>query len=97
MWRFDPPYPSFTLVMAKVESPTFDPSRLPPYRSSFLERFHPYPRSSGQRAEDIFLVRASYGLALASRAPTRLRRSGLTTDTARARRHRGSRDRRPQR
>ena len=57
LWRFDPPYPSFALVMDKLESQTFDPSRLPSYRSSFLDRFHPYPRPPGQRAEEIFMVR----------------------------------------
>ncbi|KAI0807551.1 hypothetical protein C8Q74DRAFT_72686 [Fomes fomentarius] len=43
-WRFDPPYPSFALVMAKAQQQSFDPSRLPSYRSSFLERHqsHPY-------------------------------------------------------
>lgn len=36
-----PPYPSFSLVMASMET---YPLRLPAYRSSYLNRHHPYPR-----------------------------------------------------
>ncbi|KAI0748161.1 hypothetical protein C8Q80DRAFT_1270601 [Daedaleopsis nitida] len=32
--------------MSKAQAHNFDPSRLPAYRSSFLERFHPYGRAA---------------------------------------------------
>ncbi|RDX56736.1 hypothetical protein OH76DRAFT_413064 [Lentinus brumalis] len=42
MWRFDPPYPSFTLVMSQSSRPLTD-------RPSFVERYHPYARKTGPR------------------------------------------------
>lgn len=52
--RIDPPYPSFTSIMVKME-PSF---RLPTYRSTHAARFHPYPRGGPRRleAEDLFTV-----------------------------------------
>ncbi|OBZ75361.1 hypothetical protein A0H81_04317 [Grifola frondosa] len=38
-----PPYPSFALALSKLNQ---DSMRLPSYRESHLERYHPYPRCS---------------------------------------------------
>ncbi|KAJ3557009.1 hypothetical protein NM688_g1708 [Phlebia brevispora] len=38
----DPPYPSFSLVMTTMDR--YYPFRLPAYRSSYMNRYHPYPR-----------------------------------------------------
>jgi hypothetical protein len=40
-----PPYPSFTLVMSSPQVAVYDNTRLPAYRASHQNRFHPYPRS----------------------------------------------------
>ncbi|RPD66173.1 hypothetical protein L226DRAFT_609065 [Lentinus tigrinus ALCF2SS1-7] len=56
MWRFDPPYPSFTLIMTQPQAQNFDISRLPAYRSSVLERFHPYARKATRRNQDRLML-----------------------------------------
>lgn len=54
MRRPDLPFPSFALVMSKAQN--FDVSRLPPYRSSLIERFHPYARVSARRPQDSLMA-----------------------------------------
>ena len=61
MRRLEPPYPSFTLVMNKAQD--FDVSRLPAYRKSYLERFHPYARVSTRQPSEMLMVRVNIGVA----------------------------------
>jgi hypothetical protein len=48
----DPPYPSFTLVMADAFEFPDTQLRLPAYRVGHLLRYHPYPRVHNRYALD---------------------------------------------
>ncbi|KAI0773795.1 hypothetical protein C8Q74DRAFT_783397 [Fomes fomentarius] len=48
--RIDPPWPSFSLVMSKLDN-----SRLPSYHYTHLGRYHPYARATRRRLEDTFM------------------------------------------
>ncbi|KAI0721963.1 hypothetical protein C8T65DRAFT_692101 [Cerioporus squamosus] len=51
MPQIDPPFPSFTFVALKMAE-----LRLPAYRRTHLERYHPYARAVRQRLEDAFMA-----------------------------------------
>ncbi|KAI0636934.1 hypothetical protein C8Q77DRAFT_1154820 [Trametes polyzona] len=44
MSRVDPPYPCLTTALVAPEPRNAPSNRLPPYRSSYMGRYHPYPR-----------------------------------------------------
>ncbi|KAI0362140.1 hypothetical protein OH77DRAFT_22459 [Trametes cingulata] len=61
MPRVDPPYPSITLVLSSPLQPRNNrSSRLPAYRASHMERFHPYPRVVPERCRDRLLRTVDY-------------------------------------
>ncbi|KAG1771287.1 hypothetical protein EDD22DRAFT_864199 [Suillus occidentalis] len=47
---YDIPFPSFSLVMSQSSTSSM---RLPTYRSSYLLRFHPYPRVKLSQRESL--------------------------------------------
>ena len=67
LWRFDPPYPSITLVMTKYQAETFDISQLPAPGRSVLERCQLRAKKNTPRqGQDRLLVRMTRLMALIS-------------------------------
>ncbi|KAI0374931.1 hypothetical protein BV20DRAFT_1048933 [Pilatotrama ljubarskyi] len=61
MPRIDPPYPSITLVLSSPpQIRNTRSSRLPAYRASHMERYHPYPRVVPERCRDRLLRTVDY-------------------------------------
>lgn len=55
-----PPYPSFALVMSSSNFAVYDNTRLPAYRTSHLNRFHPYPRTHPSSHQERHMVRPRF-------------------------------------
>ncbi|KAI0670366.1 hypothetical protein C8Q78DRAFT_120093 [Trametes maxima] len=62
MRKPDPPFPSFTLMMAQYNN---DSLRLPSYRESLVVRYHPYPRKPAKSADLMQTVDCRYEEATA--------------------------------
>ncbi|KAI0647068.1 hypothetical protein C8Q79DRAFT_602519 [Trametes meyenii] len=57
MRKPDPPFPSFTLMMAQFNN---DSLRLPSYRESLVVRYHPYPRKPSKSTDLMQTVDCRY-------------------------------------
>ncbi|RDX53009.1 hypothetical protein OH76DRAFT_62930 [Lentinus brumalis] len=64
-----PPYPSFTTVMATAGLAPRSTARLPTYHSAHLRRYHPYPMTSRRRDEDYLTTTVDHRSAFGGLEP----------------------------